>query len=129
MNFPFILAQDDMGALAGASAVSLLCTLIFVVLIIAALWRVFTKAGKPGWAAIIPIYNFIVLLDIAGKPVWWIVLLLIPLVNVIVLLLIYIDLAKAFGYGIGFAIGLWFLAPIFLLILGFGGAQYQGRPS
>ncbi|MGI5861561.1 MAG: DUF5684 domain-containing protein [Myxococcales bacterium] len=90
------------------------------------MWKVFAKAGKPGWAAIIPIYNLIVLLQVVGRPVWWLVLLLIPLVNIVILILLMSDLAKAFGKGIGFTVGLILLNGIFMLILGFGDAQYQG---
>ena len=105
-------------------------TYIFViavsVIMIAAMWKVFTKAGKPGWAAIIPIYNIIVLLSIAGKPTWWIVLFLIPIVSFVILILTYVGLANRFGKGGGFAVGLVLLSPIFIPILGFGSAQYQG---
>lgn len=93
---------------------------------IASLWTVFTKAGKPGWASIIPIYNLIVLLEIVGKPLWWILLLLIPLVNLILLLLIYMELARRFGKSELFGIGLWLLGPIFFPILAFGDARYRG---
>ena len=96
------------------------------VVMIAAMWKVFTKAGKPGWAAIIPIYNIIVLLSIAGKPTWWFILLLIPIVNLIIAILMYVALAEKFGKGGGFAMGLVFLGVIFFPILGFGSAQYQG---
>jgi hypothetical protein len=68
----------------------------------------------------------IVLLDIAGKPAWWIVLYLIPLVNFVMIILTYIALAEKFGKGGGFAMGLVFLGVIFFPILGFGGAQYRG---
>ncbi|MBC8869987.1 MAG: signal peptidase I [Planctomycetes bacterium] len=97
-----------------------------IILLIAALWKVFSKAGKPGWAAIVPIYNCIVLLEICGRPIWWIILLLIPCVNIVILLLINIDLAKSFGKDVGFGIGLWLLGIIFLPILGFGKSQYVG---
>ena len=99
---------------------------IIMVVMIAAMWKMFTKAGQPGWAAIIPIYNLIVLLQIAGKPVWWFILFLIPLVNFVIIILVSIDVAKAFGKGAGFGIGLWLLPFIFYPILGFGGAQYVG---
>lgn len=102
------------------------CLGVLVIVFIAAWWRIFTKADRPGWASIIPIYNAIVLLDIAGKPWWWLLLLLIPIVNFIIVILVYIDLAKAFGKGTGFALGLIFLAPIFLLLLAFGDAEYVG---
>jgi hypothetical protein len=106
----------------------LICWGIFLIVILAAWWRVFSKADQPGWAAIIPIYNVIVLMQIAGKPWWWIILLLIPIVNFIIIILVYIDLAKAFGKGTGFALGLIFLNPIFMLLLAFGDAEYQGAP-
>ena len=99
---------------------------MILIVMIAAMWKVFTKAGKPGWAAIIPIYNVIVLLEIVGRPLWWIVLFLIPLVNVVVMLIVYNDLSKSFGKGIGFTIGLILLSPIFFLILGFGSDRYVG---
>lgn len=93
---------------------------------IAALWKVFSKAGEPGWAAIIPLYNAIVLLRIAGRPAWWLVLLFIPLANLVIGGIALIDLARAYGKGAGFGIGLLFLAPIFYPILGFGSAEYAG---
>jgi len=99
--------------------------LVCVVVLIIAMWKVFTKAGKPGWAALIPIYNIIVLLEIAGKPLWWIILFLIPLVNFIAWILVSIAVAEKFGKGTGFGLGLAFLPFIFLLILGFGSAQYH----
>lgn len=94
--------------------------------VIAGLWKTFTKAGKPGWAAIVPIYNLIVMLDIAGKPLWWIILFLIPLVNLIIAILVSIAIAEKFGKGAGFGIGLAFLGIIFYPILGFGDATYRG---
>jgi len=100
--------------------------LALMVVMIAAMWRLYTKAGEPGWAAIIPIYNIIVLLKIIGRPAWWVVLLFIPLVNLVITIMMYDGLAKSFGKGTGFTIGLIFLGPIFLLILGFGSARYVG---
>ncbi len=100
--------------------------LVFVVAILAAFWRVFTKAGEPGWAILVPFYNIIVLLKIVGRPWWWLILAMIPFVNFIFAIIINIDLAKSFGKGVGFAIGLILLAPIFIMILGFGDARYQG---
>ena len=107
----------------------LLCELAIVVLIIAGFWKVFTKAGQPGWAAIVPIYNLYILLKIAGKPGWWILLFFIPLVNLIIAILVAIEVAKAFGKGVGFGLGLAFLGFIFYPILGFGNATYQGAPA
>jgi Family of unknown function (DUF5684) len=100
--------------------------LAFTILMIAAWWKIFTKAGQPGWACIIPIYNLYVWCKIVGRPWWWILLMLIPFVNLIILIILMIDLAKSFGKGVGFGIGLILLAVIFFPILGFGSAQYQG---
>jgi hypothetical protein len=117
-----LLAQND----SGVSPVVLVVYLAVIVVSLVGLWKTFEKAGKPGWAAIVPIYNMIVLLEIAGKPIWWILLLFIPCVNIVVLVLVCIDLAKNFGQGAGFGIGLWLLPFIFYPMLGFGSAKYQG---
>ncbi len=98
---------------------------IFIVMV-AAMWKIFTKAGKPGWAAIIPIYNLVVLLEITGKPLWWLILFLIPFVNFVAMILVTVALAEKFGKGVGFAIGLLLLPIVFYPILGFGEARYQG---
>jgi hypothetical protein len=96
---------------------------------IAAMWKVFEKAGEPGWAAIIPIYNFLVLLKISGKPMWWIILFFIPLVNLIVAIVMLCSLAKNFGKGGGFALGLLLLPPVFYPMLAWGDARYQPQAS
>jgi glycopeptide antibiotics resistance protein len=101
--------------------------LVVIVAAIAGMWRTFTKAGKPGWAAIVPIYNLVVLAEIAGKPVWWGLMLCIPCVNFIFLFLLMIPLAERFGKPAGFGIGLALLGFIFFPILGFGNAQYRGQ--
>jgi hypothetical protein len=95
-------------------------------LVLASMWTIFAKAGKPGWAALIPIYNLIVLLEIVGKPWWWLLLMLIPLVNVVFAVWTYNLLSKSFGKSEGFTVGLILLSIIFLPILAFGDAQYQG---
>ncbi len=104
---------------------TLFMLLIFVA-IIAGVWKVFVKAGKPGWASLIPIYNIVVLLQIVGRPIWWLILLLIPLVGIIVAIILSIDMAKSFGKSTGFGIGLALLGVVFYPILGFGDARYQG---
>ena len=98
----------------------------FIIFLVASIWKIFTKAGQPGWAALVPIYNLVVLLQVVGRPIWWIVLMLIPLVNLVIFIMVAIDLAKSFGKGAGFGIGLAFLGFIFYPILGFGSAQYVG---
>ena len=86
----------------------------------------FAKANEPGWACIIPIYNIIVLLKITGKPIWWIVLFLIPIVSLVASILICISLAKSFGKSAGYGIGIALLGFIFVPMLGFGDAKYMG---
>jgi len=98
---------------------------VVVIIEIAAMWKVFEKAGKPGWATLIPIYNGIVLIQIAGKPAWWFLLYLIPVVNIVIAVIVMHNLAKNFGKGVGFTLGLIFLGFIFFPILAWGDAQYQ----
>ncbi len=103
-----------------------LVQLIIVVLIIASLWKVFDKAGQPGWAAIIPIYNCYIMLKVASKPGWWLILMFIPLVNLVIGFIVCLAVAEKFGKGAGFAVGLFFLGFIFLPILAFSDAAYSG---
>ncbi len=103
----------------------LIANIVITSLIIISVWKVFIKAGQPGWAAIVPIYNMYVLLKISGKPGWWIVLLFVPVVNLVISIITLFGLAQNFGKGGGFAIGLLFLPIIFYPILGFGSASYQ----
>ena len=100
----------------------------FAVLMIAAVWKIFAKAGQPGWKSLVPIYGAVVFLRIVGRPGWWVLLLCLPVVNSFPALALCIDLARAFGKGGGYAAGLAFLTPIFLLMLAFGDAQYQRGP-
>ncbi len=109
-----------------AGAIGGVIGLVFGLIIVVALWKIFTKAGRPGWASLIPIYNAYTLLKVAGKPGWWLILMIIPFVNFIIIILMGLGLAQNFGKGGGFGIGIAFLSPIFLPILGFGNARYQG---
>lgn len=118
--------MEDSGGGGIIGIIMMLVWLAVVIGIIAGIWKVFTKAGKPGWACLIPIYNTVVLLQIVGRPIWWIVLLLIPFVNFVILIIVSIDMAKSFGKGTGFGIGLALLGFIFYPMLGFGDAKYQG---
>jgi hypothetical protein len=105
--------------------------LLQVVGTIAGMWAVFVKAGEPGWAALVPIYNAVVLCRVAGMPVWWVILMCIPCVNIVTGLvfsiMVSINLAKRFSVGGGFVVGLILLPFIFYPILGFGSAEYEGR--
>ncbi|MEO7724121.1 MAG: DUF5684 domain-containing protein [Chthoniobacterales bacterium] len=129
---PIFLAQDSTPYEAPSAAGGLMggafgiVWLILCLVVLIALWKVFTKAGQPGWAAIIPIFNLYIFCKIAGRPGWWLLLMLIPIVNFIIWIILSIDLAKNFGKGAGFGIGIALLSFIFLPVLGFGDAQYQG---
>ena len=87
--------------------VILVVYLAVIVLMVAAMWKIFTKAGEPGWACLVPIYSTCVLLKIAGKPMWWFLLMLIPLVNIIIIIITLVGLSNKFGNGGGFAVGLF----------------------
>ena len=108
------------------SLLPLLIQLVIMIIVVVAMWKVFTKAGEPGWAVIIPIYNFYIMLKIAGRPGWWLILIIIPFVN-LVLLVIPFDIARKFGKGALFGLGLLFLGFIFYPILAFGDAEYNAE--
>ena len=122
-------------ALAAFSAVSMFISLGVSVLIIISLWKIFTKAGKPGWAAIVPIYNIIVLLEVVELPMWYIALFFIPFANIYAIFKIYIELAHKFGKSTGFGVAMVFFSVICLPILAFsknavyGGSAVQAQPA
>lgn len=123
---PLAQAGGELDDAAGAGgAIIAILYLGVAILFVAGMWKAFAKAGQPGWAAIIPIYNLYVMLQIAGRPGWWLLLLLIPIVNFFVLLIVSLDVSKNFGKDAAFGIGLWLLGAIFWPILGFGSAQYR----
>ena len=103
--------------------------LAFLALMIASQWKVFSKADQPGWACIVPFYNLYVMLQIAGKPGWWLLLFFVPVVNFIVAILALIAMAKAFGKGGGFVVGMIFLPFIFWPILAFDDSTYTPPAS
>lgn len=116
--------MDDLGL--GLGLGFLIFILAVVVFIVAAMWKIFEKAGQPGWAAIVPFYNMYILLKIVGKPGWWLLLFLIPLVNYVFIIWTYNMLSKSFGKDEGFTVGLVLLGIVFFPILGFGAAKYLG---
>jgi hypothetical protein len=103
-----------------------LYVLVAYVLFVIPFWVVFTKAGQPGWAALIPIYDIYILLKIIGRPWWWLLLMLIPIVNLIIWIVVLYEVSKSFGHGVGFMLGLLFLNIIFWYILAFGSSRYLG---
>lgn len=124
----FQQSADDAAAAGLFGGIGGLIGLAFAVLVIAGLWKVFSKAGQPGWAAIIPLYNIYVLLKIVGRPGWWLLLFFIPLVNLIVAIIVNIDLAKSFGKSVvvwGILL-LTIFSAIGYILLGFGASTYQG---
>lgn len=111
---------------AGVSAVYTIFYLAIIVLTLVAMWKIFVKAGKAGWKCLIPFYNVYCLYDIVWGKGWMFLLLLIPIVNIVIQIMFVFKMAKAFGKGTGFGFGLLFLNTIFVLILGFGSAEYVG---
>lgn len=97
-----------------------------VIFLIAAMWKVFEKAGQPGWAAIIPIYNIYIMTKIGGKPGWWVLMMFLPVINIIYAIWLYNMISKSFGKDEGFTVGLVLFGIIFWPILGFGAAKYLG---
>ena len=119
-------AGSNPGLIAALVAAMLIPMIIVYVITVAGMWKVFEKAGKPGWAAIIPIYNYIVMLEIVGKPIWWIFLILVPCTSLIFTIWTINLLSKSFGNSEGFTVGLVILPFIFFPILGFGSSKYLG---
>lgn len=118
-----LLLADTTAAAGGPATVAYL---VVLVLLVASVWAILVKAGQPGWAAIIPIYNLYVLTKVVGRPGWWVILYLIPIVNIVVLIILYNDLSRSFGKGVGYTFGIIFLPIVFLPMLGFGSARYEG---
>ena len=112
--------MDDFGGI-----LLLIIAIAISLFVIISMWKVFVKAGQPGWGVLIPIYNVYLMLQIAGRPGWWLILFLIPFVNFVVGIIVDIDIAKNFGKDAAFGLGLFFLGFIFYPILAFGSATYQ----
>ncbi len=113
-------------AIAAAMGVYSVVILLITVFAIVCMWKIFSKAGQPGWASIIPFYNSYVLFDIAWGNGLLFLLMFIPVANFVVMIILYVKLSQAFGYSGGFAVGLIFLPIIFLPILAFGNNSYIG---
>ena len=115
--------EPDMAGAGAAGGIIMIIYLAMIILMIAGCWKAYSKAGKPGWACIIPIYNILVWLEICGRPAWWIILVLfIPIVPAII---VSIDFAKSYGKGAGTGIGIFLLPFVFLPIIGFGSASFN----
>ncbi len=114
--------MNDTGITAG-----LIIYTVIVLLMIASGWKVFAKAGLPGWGILVPGYNIYLMCKLAGKPGWWVLLLFVPLINLIIAIVLTVAMVQKFGKGAGFVIGMLLLPFIFLPILGFGSATYQRK--
>ncbi len=117
------LAQTYTTTSSGSAGLVFVYVLVIFAIAIIPMWVIFTKAGQDGWKAIIPIYSTVIVLRIVGRSPWWLLWLLFPIVFLIV---IYYDLSKSFGHGVGFTLGLIFLSLIFFYILAFGSSTYRG---
>ncbi len=106
--------------------IMLILSFAVMAVVLASMWRMFTKAGKPGWAALIPIYNTVVLMQIIGRPEWWVLLLFVPFVNIYIAIVSTLELAKSFGKSTGFGVLMLFFPVIMYPMLGFGSSQYLG---
>ena len=95
-----------------------------IALMIISMWKIFVKANQPGWAAIVPFYNYYVMIEIAKKPTWWFGMMFVPLANIVFIIMIINGLVKNFGKSEGFTVGVIFLPYVFFPILAFGDAKY-----
>ncbi len=135
MRFSGLFAQQEMPGMPdfGAMAAMLIPFIVVGVLasliVIVGVWKTFEKAGKPGWASLIPIYNGIVFLDIVGRPWWWLLVFCIPCIGWYFAIIVTIEFVQAFGQGTGMVLLMIFLPFIAWLILGFGSARYVGPPA
>lgn len=131
-TYPAVATSTSIGAglFAGFLGVFfVLCIIAWVVLTIVAEWKIFKKAGKDGWKALIPIYNTYTLLQILNMEPMLCFLAIVPGANFMLSIVMGVKLAKSFGKSNGFAVGLILLEPIFEMILGFGDAKYKQLPS
>lgn len=123
-------AAGILALMLGGGIVTVLFVVLFVIFPFICMWKVFEKAGKPGWAGIVPVYNFIVLLELAGKPLWWVaVIMLVPCVNVVFIVLAYVAFAERFGKSGAFAVGMALLPFVFWPILAFDSSTFKALPT
>lgn len=126
MDYSSDYSSGGIGILAGIGATFFFIYLAILIVAIAGMWKTFEKAGKPGWAAIIPIYNIYIMIEIVGKPSIWLLWCILPCVNIVFSIWLINLMSKSFGKEEGFTVGLVLLGFIFWPILGFGSAKYVG---
>lgn len=120
------VSEADAGTFMAFLGAYWLFIMLLSVLMLVAMWKVYVKAGQPGWACLVPIYNIVVMCNIAKVSPWIILAMLIPFVNFIVMIYLYFKLAESFGKGFGFTVGMILLPFVFWPILAFGDAEYIG---
>ena len=128
-SYDYGSAGSAVGIFAGVGVVMWIIGMALAVFSIISMWKLFKKAGKPGWASIVPIYNMIVMIEIAELPMWYIALFFVPFANIYAMFKIYIEIAHKFGKSTGFGVGMVFLGIIFIPMLAFGKAEYKGGVS
>jgi uncharacterized membrane protein YhaH (DUF805 family) len=121
------VSTSSVGDGAAISTITLVVYVGIIVLTLAGYWRMLSKAGRPGWAVIVPIYGAVQLLQLSGRSGWWVLAMMVPFLNLFTAIRLAFELARVFGRGIGFGFGLLFLPFIFAPVLGFGDAEYVGR--
>ena len=129
MNYGYDVNVADVAVASGAMAglgFTMIFMFLFFIFLLVCMYKVYKKAGRKGWEALVPIYNIVVLMQIAGLPSWYIVLYFVPIANIYVMFKTYIELAHKFGKSTGFGILLIFFSFVFLPILAFGDATYNG---
>ncbi len=126
----FDYSTNDPAAVAAMMTPTMLASLILAVIGMIALWKIFTKAGEPGWAAIVPFYNLYIAFKVAGLNPWMFLLMFIPFVIIVVALWVSIKIGERFGQSVVWSIVLLVLFPfIGFLILGFGKDPYLPPPA
>ena len=115
-----------MEALVGVIIFFVVLMFAIEIIVIVSMWKLYAKAGKPGWASIVPVYNLLVFFQIIGKPWWWLFLFIIPILNFIWIIWAWNLMAKSFGKPAGYTVGIIFLGFIFIPMLGLGSSQYIG---
>ena len=118
-SYDYGYGYSSASVFAGFGIAYVVIMLTISALIVVSYWKIFVKAGKPGWAAIVPIYNFIVMSEIAEKPWWYVLLLCVPIANIYAMVVVYNGIAKKFGKGTGYTVGMIFLSIIFVPMLAF----------
>jgi hypothetical protein len=123
-----LAASRTSGELGGPEIIVVVLVIGLLIFMIAAQWKLFEKAGQPGWAAIVPIYNLYIMCKMIDKSGWWVLMMCLPYIGIIFSIIFEVSwcgrISKDFGRGTGTAIGLFFLPFIFVPILAFGSAKY-----